>query len=161
MLTQCYPAAELRWCVLSSPNGRASETRRAATMLLPADTRVHFDIRDFRESYFPHIGAQIKEYFESVKQEFSPDVVDAVAAARLAAVASHAVRIETEPPGALVSVDGKDLGRTPVELSLGEGQHVIVARSPLHEPATRGVQVSERKLVTLELAPHDDAIRIS
>src|SRR5208283_3980802 len=32
-------------------------------------------IKHFQESYFPFIGAQIKNYFEELKVEFSPDVV--------------------------------------------------------------------------------------
>ncbi|MGE0872464.1 MAG: PEGA domain-containing protein [Kofleriaceae bacterium] len=93
--------------------------------------------------------------------EFSPDVIDAVAAARAAGVASHRVRIATDPAGALLRVDGKDVGRAPVVLELGHGQHVVVARSPLHEPGTRGIQVTGDTTIELSLVPAHDAIRLT
>jgi LmbE family N-acetylglucosaminyl deacetylase len=32
-------------------------------------------VENFRESFFPYIGAEIKEYFEKLKQQFSPDLI--------------------------------------------------------------------------------------
>ena len=32
-------------------------------------------IKDFRESFFPYSGVEIKEYFEKLKQEVSPDLI--------------------------------------------------------------------------------------
>ncbi len=93
--------------------------------------------------------------------EFSPDIVDAVTAARGRASAAHPVRIDTEPSGAVVAIDGRDIGRTPIEVELPEGQHVVVARSGLHEPATRGLMVTGATTATLELARDDDAIRLA
>lgn len=33
------------------------------------------EINDFRNSYFPHCGAEIKEYFEKTIKEYSPDLI--------------------------------------------------------------------------------------
>ncbi len=32
-------------------------------------------LRDFRDGYFPYDGAEIKEFFEELKGEFSPDLI--------------------------------------------------------------------------------------
>ena len=32
-------------------------------------------LKDFRDGYFPYDGAEIKEFFEELKGEFSPDVI--------------------------------------------------------------------------------------
>lgn len=32
-------------------------------------------IKEFRNSYFPFVGTEIKEYFEQLKQDFDPDIV--------------------------------------------------------------------------------------
>ncbi len=93
--------------------------------------------------------------------EFSPDVVDAVDAARAAPVALQRIRITTEPAGALVQVDGKDVGRAPLEAQVTRGQHVIVARSPLHRPVVQGVNVGEVATVQLTLEPDDEIARIA
>ncbi len=93
--------------------------------------------------------------------EFSPDVIDAVEAARRAPAPIRRLRIATSPPGALIRVDGADVGRSPVDVEVVRGQHVIVARAPLHRPAVRGVAVDDAAAsVTLELLPDDDALRL-
>lgn len=75
VLAARYPAMELRWTVFSTPEERAAETRRAAKLLLPADMPIQFDLRTFRESYFPYIGAEIKECMQSISSEFRPDLI--------------------------------------------------------------------------------------
>ena len=32
-------------------------------------------IKNFRESFFPYIGSEIKEYFEELKQNINPDII--------------------------------------------------------------------------------------
>ncbi|HWO17412.1 MAG TPA: PEGA domain-containing protein [Kofleriaceae bacterium] len=94
--------------------------------------------------------------------EFSPDVIDAVDAAKRAPAPIRRLRIATTPPGALIRVDGADVGRAPVDVEVVRGQHVIVARSPLHRPAVRGVAVDDAAVsVSLELAPDEDALRLA
>ena len=75
VLTEEYPGVELRWTVFSSTPERAAETRRAIELLLPRGTNVRVDTLGFRESYFPYVGAEIKDSIEGIRREFSPDVV--------------------------------------------------------------------------------------
>lgn len=75
--------------------------------------------------------------------EFSPDVVAAVDAARAQTRPRRSVRIASEPPGAAISVDGQELGRAPLHAELAIGQHVIVARAPLHQPRAMAFAVGD------------------
>jgi hypothetical protein len=76
--------------------------------------------------------------------EFSPDVVDAVAAVRAAPAALQRVHVTASPAGALISIDGKELGRAPLDAQVTRGQHLVIARAPLHRAAVQGVVVNER-----------------
>jgi LmbE family N-acetylglucosaminyl deacetylase len=75
VLAETYPGIQIRWTVFSATGERAAETRRAAELLLPPGAAIRFDIQTFRESYFPYVGAEIKDHVESIKREFSPDLV--------------------------------------------------------------------------------------
>ena len=90
--------------------------------------------------------------------EFSPDVVDAVDAVRALPVAVQRTHIAIAPADAIVSVDGKEVGRGPIELDLPRGQHLIVARAPLFRPLARAVAIAEdASTFRLELERDDDA----
>jgi hypothetical protein len=94
--------------------------------------------------------------------EFSPDVVEAVDAVRAAPAAMQRVHIATAPAGAMVSIDGKELGRAPLDAQVTRGQHLVVVRAPLHRPAVQGVVVGETAAqVDLALEPDDDALRLA
>ncbi|MGE0550398.1 MAG: PEGA domain-containing protein [Kofleriaceae bacterium] len=136
--TELYADAALRLGAVLGHLGRAAESQAVLTLAIALD---------------PDRPVTLAE--------FSPDVVDAVAAARAAPVAMHRVRVETSPAGALVRIDGKDVGRAPVIVELGHGQHVVVARSPLHEAATRGFHVTGDSTVELELVRDRDAVRLA
>lgn len=94
--------------------------------------------------------------------EFSPDVVEAVEAARRAPAAMRRLRVETEPSGAAIRVDGAEVGRSPVEVEVARGQHVVIARAPLHHTAVRGVAIDDGPgQLALALEPDDDASRLA
>lgn len=63
--------------------------------------------------------------------EFSPDIVAAVDAVRGVQRPTRAVRITSDPVGAVISVDGQLIGQAPLTTELAVGQHVAVARMPL------------------------------
>jgi LmbE family N-acetylglucosaminyl deacetylase len=73
-LASRYPGARFIWVTLSSDACRAAETRLAATRLLAGIDNVVIRIETFRGSFFPHEGAILKEYFESLKA-FEPELV--------------------------------------------------------------------------------------
>jgi hypothetical protein len=93
--------------------------------------------------------------------EFSPDVVSAVDAVRGLPRPSHDVELVTEPPGAQVSIDGKDVGRSPVTASIALGQHVVVARLPLYHARAQAIAVDDTThTVSLDLDRDDEWTRL-
>jgi LmbE family N-acetylglucosaminyl deacetylase len=63
------------WVVLSGEGERAEEARASAEALLSGVPEKRLILRDFRDGFFPYDGGEIKDFFESLKSEFSPDVV--------------------------------------------------------------------------------------
>jgi len=66
---------EVHWVVLSAPGERAVEARRSADLLLTGAGFKDVRVADFRESYFPYIGGEIKAYIAGLGVELRPDLV--------------------------------------------------------------------------------------
>jgi hypothetical protein len=94
------------------------------------------------------------------KAEFAPDVVDAVEAARAAPVALEQVHITSVPAGAAIQVDGKSVGRAPLNVQVTRGQHLIVARTPRYLPTVQAL-AADSPAVEVVLDRDDAAIRIA
>lgn len=73
------------------------------------------------------------------KAEFTPEVIDAVDAARSAPVALQRVHITSIPAGAQIQIDGNPVGAAPLDLQVTRGQHLIVARAPLYQPTVQAL----------------------
>lgn len=69
------PDATVHWVVLTSNAQREAETRAAAARFLDGVANVNVVIRDFRNGFFPWVGADIKEFFESLKQTIAPQLI--------------------------------------------------------------------------------------
>ncbi len=95
--------------------------------------------------------------------EFSPDVVEAVDAARAApaGAAMQRLHVAATPAGAMIAIDGKELGRAPLDAEVTRGQHLVTARAPLHRAEAQGVLVEAATSVELALERDDDAARIT
>lgn len=74
-LTMEVREAQFYWVVLSGDEKRGKEADQCARAFLDKVRLKNIDVQRFRESYFPFTGAQIKDYFEKLKREFSPDLV--------------------------------------------------------------------------------------
>jgi LmbE family N-acetylglucosaminyl deacetylase len=74
-LLESLPSVEVRWVVLSAHGERADEVQRSAEAFLEkADSR-EVIVRDFRDGFFPYDGGSIKDLFEELKQQTSPDLI--------------------------------------------------------------------------------------
>lgn len=93
--------------------------------------------------------------------EFSPDVVDAVDAVRAAPAVLQRVHVTTTPAGALVAIDGKEVGRAPLDAEVARGQHLVVARAPLYRATVQGVVVDGAAAVDLALERDEDAAQLA
>jgi LmbE family N-acetylglucosaminyl deacetylase len=71
-----HPALRVIWVVFSANMIRAEEARHSADhyyLRSRSDSRV--EIKSFRESYFPYHGSDIKDFFNELGQQVSPDLV--------------------------------------------------------------------------------------
>jgi LmbE family N-acetylglucosaminyl deacetylase len=74
-LVEQFPAARFHWVVLSSNDVRSTEAQRSAEHFLAGAGKHDVRIEGFRESYFPWVGAEIKDYFEELKADKDPDLI--------------------------------------------------------------------------------------
>ena len=66
---------DVHWAVLSACGVRAEEARASAVGFLGNSARAVIDLADFKDGYFPHQAANIKSWFEALKERTSPDVI--------------------------------------------------------------------------------------
>jgi LmbE family N-acetylglucosaminyl deacetylase len=75
-LAERRPDLEVTWLVLGAEGVRADEARASATAFLagtsPTSTVL---VEGFRDGFFPYLGPAVKERFEELKGEISPDVI--------------------------------------------------------------------------------------
>jgi LmbE family N-acetylglucosaminyl deacetylase len=74
-LRRRYPGTRVVWRIFSGAGRREAETRAAAARLLGDDPGCEVFVHDFRNSYFPYQGAAIKDAFEALKREVTPDLI--------------------------------------------------------------------------------------
>jgi LmbE family N-acetylglucosaminyl deacetylase len=74
-LVEDYPDARFHWVVLASDEARAAEAHAAAAYFLDGAGKADVRVERFRESYFPWVGAELKDYFEELKAEVEPDLI--------------------------------------------------------------------------------------
>lgn len=63
------------WVVFSSEGERVREAKKSAELFLKNAKGKTIVIKNFRDSFFPFVGDEIKEYFEELKDAFSPDLI--------------------------------------------------------------------------------------
>jgi LmbE family N-acetylglucosaminyl deacetylase len=69
------PQLEVLWVVFASTTARAAEARASAGAFLEGVARSTVVVRDYRDGFLPYSGAAIKDEFEKLKQDFSPDLI--------------------------------------------------------------------------------------
>ena len=69
------PNLQVHWIVFSASGARREEALASADGFLARAQTKNVVIRDFRDSFFPHQGEQIKEYFCELAREISPDLI--------------------------------------------------------------------------------------
>ncbi|HWA75705.1 MAG TPA: PIG-L deacetylase family protein [Polyangiaceae bacterium] len=69
------PGSSVDWVVFSANADREKEARASAADFLASAGRSNVIVKNFRESYFPYVATEIKDFFEQIKQSTRPDVV--------------------------------------------------------------------------------------
>lgn len=74
-LIQEYAIEKITWIVFSSNETRKTEAQNSAEKFLERISDKQIIINNFRDGFFPFQGTEIKEYFEKLKKEISPDII--------------------------------------------------------------------------------------
>jgi LmbE family N-acetylglucosaminyl deacetylase len=67
--------ARVHWVIFSTDRQRKQEALTSAKEFLRGTKWKKIIIKNFRNSYFPYYGKEIKDFFEKLKTECSPDIV--------------------------------------------------------------------------------------
>lgn len=70
-----YPGLRFHWVVFSSDDQRTKEAWESAESFLEHSRAKRIVVKDFRNGFFPFAGGPIKEYFERLKREVTPDLI--------------------------------------------------------------------------------------
>ena len=74
-LSRARADLEVTWVVFSAAGERAKEAERGAERFLEKVDRPEVELHAFRDGFFPHEGAAIKEVFEDLKTHCYSDLV--------------------------------------------------------------------------------------
>ena len=70
------PDIEIRWVVLGgSDPQRAQEAREGAAAFTNGAAKLQIEVHGFKDSVLPWHGEQVRETFEALKEDFSPDLI--------------------------------------------------------------------------------------
>jgi LmbE family N-acetylglucosaminyl deacetylase len=73
-LTRARPDVQVTWVVLCAEGARADEARASAGRFLAGAGRADVRVYGFRDGFFPYVGGDVKEVFESLK-DIDPQLV--------------------------------------------------------------------------------------
>ena len=74
-LAQRPVALNVTWVVLSGVGPREQEAKKSAQRFLKGSQRRDIRVAGFRDGYFPSKHAEVKDYFETLKKDMSPDLI--------------------------------------------------------------------------------------
>jgi LmbE family N-acetylglucosaminyl deacetylase len=69
------PETRVSWVVLSARGDREREARESAERFLAGAADKKIRLGQFRDGYFPYEGAEVKDFFESLKDDEPPDLI--------------------------------------------------------------------------------------
>ena len=75
MLAERYPTAQFHWVIFSATPRREREARASIDRLLAPSQHRNVIVKDFRNGFFPFVAADVKEFFETLKDTVVPDLV--------------------------------------------------------------------------------------
>ncbi len=69
------PGVEVWWVVFSGNSSRQAEAQLSAGRFLEGVQDQNIILKDFKDGYFPYSGAAVKDFFETLKDQISPDLI--------------------------------------------------------------------------------------
>jgi len=70
-----YDQVEVHWVILGSSGQRDGEAEASADKFLAGARQKQVIIKNFRDGFFPYVGGKIKDFFEALKKQTSPDII--------------------------------------------------------------------------------------
>jgi LmbE family N-acetylglucosaminyl deacetylase len=74
-LIKKVPEVNCYWIVFSGDKKRTNEAYQSANLFLKGAKSTIITIKDYKESYFPFVGYQIKTFFDEIGKKNSPDLI--------------------------------------------------------------------------------------
>jgi LmbE family N-acetylglucosaminyl deacetylase len=74
-LLAAHASSEICWVVLSAGDRRADEARSSGEAFVEDASEKRVIVEQFRDGFFPYMGPALKEFFERLKDEVSPDLI--------------------------------------------------------------------------------------
>ncbi len=66
---------DVRWVVFSASEERSREAQASAAAFLAQARQKNVTLKNYRDGFFPFLGAAVKDEFEALKLAFQPDVI--------------------------------------------------------------------------------------
>ena len=70
-----YNNVEVHWVVFGSSGQRDNEALDSATKFLFSAKRKEIVVKNFKDGFLPYVGGEVKDFFEELKKQMSPDLV--------------------------------------------------------------------------------------
>jgi LmbE family N-acetylglucosaminyl deacetylase len=74
-LTERHAETDVTWLVLAAADARAEEAHAGAVAFLERAKTKTVIVEGFRDGYFPYLGPELKDRFEELGRQVSPDVI--------------------------------------------------------------------------------------
>ncbi|HNB54021.1 MAG TPA: PIG-L family deacetylase [Anaerolineales bacterium] len=74
-LAETYPNLQITWVVFTAQGARKQEALDSANDFLVKVTEKEIILESFRDGFLPYNGAEVKDFFERLKKQVSPDVI--------------------------------------------------------------------------------------
>lgn len=66
---------DAHWCVLSAGGERSAEAQASAAAFLKGAASVKIELAEFKDSFFPYHGSELKDWFAGLKSRVDPDII--------------------------------------------------------------------------------------
>jgi LmbE family N-acetylglucosaminyl deacetylase len=70
-----YPINSVKWVVFASNEVRKKEATDSATLFLEKVKNSDVIIQSYRDGFLPFLAYEVKDFFESIKRDFVPDLI--------------------------------------------------------------------------------------
>jgi LmbE family N-acetylglucosaminyl deacetylase len=70
-----YQINSVKWVVFASNEIRKQEATTSAELFLKKANHPNVDIQSYRDGFLPFMASEIKDYFETIKKDFLPDII--------------------------------------------------------------------------------------